>query len=211
MMRQYTALLLLAALLAVSAGSIRADDLLTLKNGKEMRCKVRAYSNGTLTIVGQDGKEVSGKLAAIAEIAFDVPPLPIKPSATQKAVSIEKLNTFPEEYVNTRAVFTGCEVDQELEKTRFPDLYAIPITSKGGEYIVPSPKRDGITFVVRKGMAKRMSEDIQGGFNWPNCTLSCTIEKRENYHLAVVDRIDIYNRGGQVGKTYVEPDQNANE
>ena len=201
-----------AVLFQLSLCIVQADDLLTFKNGKEMRCKVLSYKGGKLTVRDSNGKETTGTISVLSEIAFDIPPLPASPNQEQERISMEKLNTFPEEYVGKRLVFAGCELHQELHKTEFADLYGLSVESKGGEYISGIVLgTDTITFVVRKVLAKEISDDIEGGYVWPNCTLVCTVEKRGRYFLAIVDRIDIYNAGGRFGKVYKAQEGNANQ
>jgi len=189
----------------------QADDLLNFKNGKTVRCKVLSYKEGKLTVRESNGKESTGTISVLSEITFDIPPLPASPDQEQERISMEKLNTFPEEYVGKRLVFAGCKLEQELHKTEFADLYALSVSSKGGAYISRIVKISGITFVVRKALAKRISDDIRGRYTWRNCTLVCTVEKRGRYFLAIVDRIDILNAGGSVSKVYKAQEGNANQ
>jgi hypothetical protein len=181
-----------------------ADDLVVFTNGKYIRCQIVSYKKGKLTI-NAGGKQITGlMLSKVSEIRFDVPPPPLAVKGKNKRVSIEKLNAFPEEYTGASLIFSGCEIGQELEKTQLDGIYAIYVISKGGKIILPAISRTGITFVVRKALAKKLSNDIQGGYDWPICALSCTVEKRNEYFLAIVDRIDIYTKGGNLAKSYKE-------
>jgi len=182
-----------------------ADDLVVFANGKSLRCQIVSYKKGRLTI-NAGGKEITGLLLyKVSEIRFDVPPPPLTDKDENRKVSIEKLNAFPEEYTGASLIFSGCEIKQALEKTQLDGIYAIGVTSKGGEIILPTiSKVSGITFVVRKALAKKLSNDIEGGYSWSICALSCTVEKRNECFLAIVDRIDIYTKGGNLVKSYKE-------
>ncbi|MBE0537238.1 MAG: hypothetical protein IH624_16365 [Phycisphaerae bacterium] len=130
---------------------------------------------------------------------------PIPVPTAEDYPSMEKVDLFPHRYVETKLVFTGCKVNQELNTCNASNkvgLFMIPVTSKGGKYMGSYPSDDGITFAVQEKMAENLSNDIQGGYAWPNCTISCVIVNIGDNYYAVIDGIDIYNLGGTVGRKY---------
>jgi hypothetical protein len=118
--------------------------------------------------------------------------------------SIEKVFTFPENYVGRKLVFPNCQVHHDIEKAGSVcnGCYSIGITSMGGKYVSPIVKQDGITFVILKNLAEQLANDIQGGFVWPYCNVSCVVLAKKGIHIALIYQIDVHNMGGRITKTY---------
>lgn len=123
-----------------------------------------------------------------------------------KYPSIEKVAAFPEKYVGCKLVFFRCRINQELNKADSicHGCYSIPITSNGGKYVSPMVKQDGITFILLNTLAEKLAGDIKGGYEWPNCDVSCVILARGGIHIAVIYHIDVRNMGGKIVKTYID-------
>jgi hypothetical protein len=123
-----------------------------------------------------------------------------------KEVSIENVFTFPEKYVQKKLVFSGCKVNQDIWKADsvLKGGYSIGITSRGGKYVSPIVKRDGITFILLDSLAEEMAGDIQGGYDWFDCDVYCTVLFLSGFHVAVIARIDIRNMGGKIAKRYID-------
>lgn len=124
---------------------------------------------------------------------------------TEKSPTIEMVDVLPGKYIGQTLTFTRCEIGQRPGKVSLQnsggelphDWWAIGVTSPGGKHISPSPS-DGITFIVDKAMIDQFAPHLQGGFDWFNCTIRCRIVKFNNYVCAVVDAIDVYNKGGKI-------------
>lgn len=183
--------------------SIRAEDVVYIKLGKPERCKVIEYNSGSpgyFQVLDSTGRYRSINIMNVEKIEFNVPPETKKTSA--ETATIEAVTTFPEKYLGQKMVFTGCVIGNKLERFKDGDYFLLCVTSKGGHYVVPSPSNDRIVFAIPKSMAEKMAPNLQGGYNWPNCTISCTVIKLDDNYLAILDRLDIYNHGGKIGSTY---------
>lgn len=123
-----------------------------------------------------------------------------------KEESIEKVFTFPEKYIKQRLMFSPCKVYQSIEKADSvcKGCYSIGIESKGGKYVSPVVKRDGITFILLDSLAEEMAGDIEGGYTWPYCDVYCVVLARAGVHIAVITRIDVRNMAGKIVKTYID-------
>jgi len=195
--------LLFVLILIIPQFEIMAEDIVYIKLGKPERCKVvgyRAGSPGYFQVVNSAGTAKSINIMNVEEIKFNIPPDPLKTGS--ETTTIEAVNAFPEKYIGQKMVFSGCRIGQELERFKDGNYFLLNLTSKGGQYIIRNPSADRIVFVVPKSMAEKMAADLEGGYNWPNCTVSCTIIKLGDCYLAVVNRLYIYNKGGAVGTTY---------
>ena len=62
----------IAAFLGVIGFTAASEDLVKLRSGKEVRCKVLQYKNGMLTCETGEGKQEQARLTSVAEILFDV-------------------------------------------------------------------------------------------------------------------------------------------
>jgi hypothetical protein len=179
-----------------------ADDILIPKAGagKKEVCKITGLKNNILTYTDSKGQPRTINVYNVAEIKFDIPAEPLTVGKT--AVTIEELNTFPEKFVGQKLIFEHCQVDQVPNKGDIENLYHIFITSKGGQRCIYSPGKDHISFQVPQKIAEKMVKDGQGSYYWTDCTISCLIQKTNESYIAVIDQIDIYNRGGKIGTTY---------
>lgn len=114
-----------------------------------------------------------------------------------KRFTIEQLNTFPEQYIGQRFVFTGCSISHDVKKLDLPNYYALNLTSRSGEYVVPILRDDGITFIVNKTIAEKMAEYFGGGFKWPNCNVFGIVKtyriRNETVYVGVVSRIEVFD------------------
>ena len=122
--------------------------------------------------------------------------------------TIEYLNTFPEKFVGRDLVFTNCRISHEVERVRGRNYFCLAVTSKGGEYIVPMVGGGDIAFVVSSKLAEKMAQHFSGGSSWPNCAIACTVEKKDlegdDATVAVVNKLQVYNRGGQLSLEFEE-------
>jgi len=187
--------LLLMAGIALSQSESEYQQV-TLKSGQKLIGKIKFVGNGAI-ITMTNG--ITKTLPSSQIDTWD----PVKLGADNKGgITIEKVNLFPDKYIGQKFVFCKCEVHCNLEPFGNTDYFLLPVT-KDGFYVVTVPSDNRIVFAVRRAMAEKMADDLKGGYNWPNCTISCVITKMGDYYFAVVDRLDIYNRGGTIGTTYI--------
>ena len=204
----YRTLAVVTVIVSIAQQRLFADDMIVMPNKKEIRCRIIEFSGGVFTFEDVSGKVARIGSSAIIRIRFDAPDA--APAAGVDAVgpSIEQVNAFPEKFVGRALIFQHCDISQKLERLRESDNFALSLTSKGGEYITPIVGRDRITFIVSKAVAEKMSVRIEGGYSWPDCTVKCTIQKMtldsEDVLVALVSRIDVYNRGGKVSTVFGE-------
>lgn len=181
-------------------------SLMTAWNGVVVKGVVMGYNNETFTYMDENNDEKTAPLRAVRNIQFNVEKIQEKP-LVPTGETIEKLYLFPEEYVGKKLVFSNCKVDKDLRKEE--GMYALCVTSPGGKYVSPVIVYDGICFVVEPNFAKILGEEAQGGYEWINVTISCKIEAVSSYpknrYIAVVDRMDIYNKGGDLSVVFKSP------
>jgi hypothetical protein len=201
--------IILSAITALFCGLLAAHGTeseykqITLKSGQQLIGKIKFVGNGAM-ITMTNG---TTKLFPSSQIdTWNVPALNEgnTDNTVEKikgSITIEKVNLFPEKYTGQNLVFYGCEVDQDIDPSRNPDYFLLSVT-KNGFYVVPVPSEDCIVFAVTRTMAEKMADDLKGAYRWPNCTIHCTIQKLDIGFLAVVTRLDVYNRGGKIALTY---------
>jgi hypothetical protein len=189
---------------------VHAEDLLILTNKKEVRCTVKEFSGGLFTYEDASGKSLKIGPSALSKIKFDVPEESAS-TGTNKVVAaptIEQVNVFPGNYVGQKLSFQECTIRQSLDPITGSTYFSLSIHSKGGEIISGGPGRDRIAFAVTKTMAEKMAPQLQGGEFWFNCTIKCSIEKMNILHseviVAIVSKIEVFNKGGKVGTTFTE-------
>jgi hypothetical protein len=120
-----------------------------------------------------------------------------------KGVTIEQMNLFPEKYVDHRFIFSHCEISQKLDKPSAPnEYYGLTVKSPGGQYVFSHSRE--LSFVVSKAIAEQMATKLEGGYVWTDCTIYGIVTKKPDgdQHIGVVDRIDIYNQGGNISRTF---------
>jgi hypothetical protein len=189
---------------------VRAEDLLVLQSKKEVRCTVKEFAGGFFTCEDESGKSFKIGPSALLKIKFDVPEQSSSTATNSvtKAPTIEQVNTFPEKFVGQTVSFQGCSIDQKLERVKGSTYFALSVTSKGGQYITPIIRSDGITFIVPQNIAETMAAKIAGGYSWTSCSIKCKIEKMNleatEATVALVSCIEVFTSGGKVGTTFGE-------
>ena len=190
------------AVIALSQGEPEYRQI-TLKSGQQLIGKIKFVGNGAIiTMTNGTIKTLpSSQIDTWNATALNEDNEDSIRTENKGGVTIEKVNLFPDKYVGQNLVFSKCEVDANLKPSRNPDYFLLSVT-KDGFYVGVSPSDHRITFAVHRTMAEKMADDLKGNYEWPNCTLHCTIQKLDIGFLAIVTRLDVYNRGGKIAKTY---------